>query len=289
MSTPQQYGRAVFELLLKRLDFEDRATAMEHHRICDDGVYLRPIEEIIDIELLEAEYDAVAWHPLRDVSKPALLFPFTVRELAAFCFPGSGSSLIVSYEDIDGLDPNKLANLGRNGDSARQLVIETHALLLELNTRFFLAQHQSCIEGDDTADTSLEDAALAWLFGKQGEPPEPEAMPRLTTLRSIPLPVGPAPIPTSDMSAALANVLGKNTKSWQVTLGDPPKWLQQARVKKGCRAQASTWHPIELASAISKRHDIHLADLKPIFWRRELREWRDEWAEHLKDTTYMTP
>lgn len=153
MNLPQKYGREVFELLLDTLEDEsDSSLAMAWHVIRDDGVYLRRIEEITNVKLVRAERDVMTWHPLHDLSKPALPFPFTARELAAFCFPGYGSSLIESYEDGEGLDPEKLAAFDRNGRGAAQVLVETHALLLDLIARFFPAQER------DEARVAVNDA-----------------------------------------------------------------------------------------------------------------------------------
>ena len=322
MSAPQKYGRAIFELAVERLSPSNAESAMELHEVRDDGVYLRPIEEISDVKLLVDEYDGLTWHPRRDISLPALPFPFTVPELAAFCFPVLGSPLIAFYEDGEagGLDPEKLKELGQNGRVAAQVLTEAHALLIDLNARFYPAQQekQSVLIAPSATDPALrasaqssverkaarratrereaeqaaaqEDAALKWLLEeRESEATLSEQAASSATGQHVRYAGQPAPIPTGAMCAALNGVHGKDAAWWRNTLANAPKWLHVARVHKGSPPRPTTWDPIALAKAVGSWYGIPPANLRGIFQRRELADWLPAWTEELKEISHLRP
>ena len=115
-----QYTRAVFEGLLDTLDIVLTKTGKMHapdrivsgnYDIRDDGVWLRENNVV----------DALNWTPVCDLEEgfespdplttPALPFPFTARQLAAFMLSGWGWHLGERFSDVTGALDTKVVSL----------------------------------------------------------------------------------------------------------------------------------------------------------------------------------
>lgn len=178
----QNYGKEIFEYLLSVLDEDEQAHVLQWHCVREDGVYLRPLSELKRWDPTPEELKVMTWHPYRDVFMPALPFPFTAGQLAAFCLPGVGSDLIAAFVEPDGIDGRSestgvetldLNRLGPNAGRAGEALQAAHTLLLQAMVMDF--ERQSRRNGVSAREMTtsgpgliqrqdLEDAQLQWLL-----------------------------------------------------------------------------------------------------------------------------
>lgn len=91
----------------------------------------------------------------------------------------------------------------------------------------------------------------------------------------------PPPVPSPDIAAAFAGLKGWNTKRWSRALGDPPIWLELARVQQGSRQsqRPATWNPVKIALDLfgDGNNGVTLTKLDTIFARPSLKAWESDW------------
>ena len=101
----------------------------ERYEIKADGLWVRDAQP----GALVANRDIAEWHPRRDRGLPALPFPFTSRELAAFMLAGYGGGLLEKFQSgaTGERDEGALTDLGKNADKARGVWCEAYDLVIE--------------------------------------------------------------------------------------------------------------------------------------------------------------
>ena len=158
--------KAIHKALLPRHeDRRKRAT----YRVRDDGLY-RNSKMRVAVGLSSCDSEVLHWQPVRGAKKPALPIPFTAGEFAAFTLAGLGTMVIERFEDDDddeALNERALAELGRNGAEAREVLREAHNLRLEAKRLF----GRNVAEPDEPpvmqlGDKTETDNAVAWLLNE---------------------------------------------------------------------------------------------------------------------------
>ena len=195
-----QYTRAVFEGLLDTLDIVLTKTGKMHapdrivsgnYDIRDDGVWLRENNVV----------DALNWTPVCDLEEgfespdplttPALPFPFTARQLAAFMLSGWGWHLGERFSDVTGALDTKVVSLllgGKRDAKLRESITAAFGELQCARLRALKPDPQLWLslarakEECDTAETAAE-AANDW--NDQNQPEEVQENRRLTYLATV--------------------------------------------------------------------------------------------------------
>lgn len=130
----EKYGRRTFEALLSGRQAEE--IFHDWVEIRDDGVWLAPPARFSHLDDLER--NVIQWHPRRNPDLPALPFPFTASELAAFFLYGPGRRLYDRYDDrTGGLDEENVAAMSTNAETAREALEEAHRLVRKARKEFF--------------------------------------------------------------------------------------------------------------------------------------------------------
>ena len=106
----------------------------ERYEIKADGLWVRDAQP----GALVANRDIAEWHPRGDRGLPALPFPFTSRELAAFMLAGYGGELLEKFQrEPRGIrHKDALAELGPNADKARAVWTDAYRLLIQAVRNF---------------------------------------------------------------------------------------------------------------------------------------------------------
>lgn len=110
----------------------------------------------------------------------------------------------------------------------------------------------------------------------------PESAPPSASLRadkSMPA-ASPATLPSPVIAAAFDGLNGWGREKWAKYLGDPPKWLEKARSRKGAQGagDAATWNPVTIAVALLDK-STPISKLDAVFKLRSVKAWSDEWDE----------
>jgi hypothetical protein len=124
---------------------QDRAELLEAYAVKPNGLW------VLDAPagLTRGGRDIWEWHPLRNREVPALPFPFTASQLAAFMWAGNGHGIlekfliyVASKAEADqglhfcALGEPALAELGPNGGRAREALKAAFELFVQADARF---------------------------------------------------------------------------------------------------------------------------------------------------------
>lgn len=125
-----QYSQEVFEALIVALELSE---IRDHYAIGPRGAFLRTVNEPTSV------YFSPNWSPACDLdgpdgpdplSEPALPFPFTAKQLAAWMLDGWGTSVAeVAGELHAGPDDAALALLGERERKVREALIAAYAAI----------------------------------------------------------------------------------------------------------------------------------------------------------------
>lgn len=281
----------------------------ETHKSREDGLWVRKLPQRERRFLTRAEQAIFEWHPEGNLDRPALPYPFTARQLAAFSLAGGGSAIreicvtTVSRSPDDGipdeltaLDEEYLAELGDNADDAREALREVHRLYAECVARF------------GSTDKGVRDAAN-WLLAYRAEAPNtlPLETSQMATAKSVEddlsaLPTadagsthtevktdrclenkdhGPMPLTTGHIAFCFDGLRWTEAQ-WKKPLGDRPNWLKscvQSPGKQGVRE--TLWNPVCIGAALVNRGHVPVNRVRAKFQTNHLlKPWLDAWRTY---------
>jgi hypothetical protein len=264
------------------------------YKIIDSGVWEKR-EYLFQGNIYQlTERDApTCWHPTRNRLDPVLRFPFSVYDFAAFILHGDGlffaalnfdgrddDSRFIDYPDADRLSEHR--EDGSQWDYAAeeaQLLRDAYWLRAQARDHFGLRTAEAI-------DDDIFFKAAAWLLEKNNLPHSTEnialevVMAGEETAPTVSAPPPAKSLETPAIAAAFDGILSVDEEKWKKRLGDVAhhRWLLPARVSKSQAPKSATWCPIKLGELFLKKGADEAALKKAFSNHKNLKAWRDEWA-----------